>query len=154
MTLLYSHGANVTVRFLDGKRGTLLVSNGVSFRPKGDETYETVALARDAPVVFFNVLRTRGEGFDWAGLGRGDITTGAVDIVLTYPDLGHLASPRIEQPWVSSILGVSDDGATLTVVLGMPVPIETGMRVDFGIYDLDVASKKVTLLLALAGPFG
>src|SRR4051812_29030214 len=130
---LYRRSKNIVIRHLrqGARRHRLeLGSNGPILMPPDDETYETPVLARGVPHLFFNVMWSRDEfrvGATWGRVDRVDLSTGRQDTVFGVPDLEHLAIPGAGS-WVRDLLEASDDGETLTVILGVPVAIEDGSR--------------------------
>lgn len=60
---------------------------------------------------------------------------------------------------VTELLAVSDNGQTLTVVMGVPSlwvenGVTKGTRDNYGVYDLDVATNNLTKLKDMATAFG
>lgn len=149
--LLYNHAANVTVRTLGSN---LVVSNGVTFESTDEASLRAPVVSRTNPYVFFHLMVPKEEGLDWRAVQRGNLVTGDVETILTDYDLGSLASPNIEPPWVVQIIGVAEDGSSLTVVIGVPAPLTDGMKVQFAVYDIDVATKSLKKVMPLMSPFG
>ncbi len=107
---------------------------------------ESLAPSPTTPHVYFNrYLRTYFEGNwggNWDGLYRVDCESLHVECLLS-PSTG----------FISKILGISGDGASLYVVGGAAAPEAGGCRIEYGVAELDLATLEMRPLTALQATF-
>lgn len=161
MMMLYNHSNKIAVDVDDDA----VLANGRKFAVATGETIGAAVVARDTPLLFLNVMvesephRDIG-GKNWARISRIDLSSGTTTTVLSPADLAHLTLPTGTEAHVTRLLSVSPSGDTLTVVMSVPSlvfdanGVRQGSKDNYGIYDMDVATKKFTKLRDLATPFG
>lgn len=98
------------------------------------------------PHVYFNRFLFRdfdgSRGGNWGGLYRVDCESGAVECLLSR-----------SADFISKILGISGDGASLYVVGGAGAPEADGCRFHYGVAELDLETLEMRPLTALRAMF-
>lgn len=78
-------------------------------------SYRSVVTSRRNSAVFFNQWTTRPSGgSDWVAILRYDFETGTLETAFSVDDI----SPGEGRVWVSDLLAIGDDDATLYCVIG------------------------------------
>ena len=126
--------------------------------PDERTSYEFPVAARDAPFAFFNVMTVSDHGSgNWHHVARLHVPTRAIEVVFTLDDLFAVArTPRAWRifPWVSALMRASDDGRMVTCNVGIPEPHPDGSyHMNYSLFDLDVAARKLTRLADLDSPY-
>ncbi|HAB18284.1 MAG TPA: hypothetical protein DCE44_17805 [Verrucomicrobiales bacterium] len=106
----------------------------------------------DLQCAYFSVWSTRhfsyeGVGGDWNSIQRLHLSDYRIEQVVADGEL-VIPSPY-DRSWVSDLLGISADGASLICICGLQR--HTGERVDYFLCYLDVSSSCVTPLTKLEG---
>jgi hypothetical protein len=107
---------------------------------------ESLAPSPTTPHVYFNRFLHRDCDGSWGGnpdgLYRVDCQSGTVECLL---------SPSTN--FISKILGISGDGASLYVVGSSSTPGTDSRRIDYGVSELDLATLEMRPLTALRATF-
>ena len=107
---------------------------------------ESLTPSPTTPHVYFNRFIWKDWDGDWGrnpdGLYRVHCESGAVECLLSR-----------SEGFVSKILGISGDGASLYVVGSSTTPGTDGCRIDYGVAELDLATLEMRPLTALQAMF-
>jgi hypothetical protein len=169
LKLCYSHAAKLVVAEFQRREATRSVSSiyvrdGVTreyqrLAPPDDAlSYQHPFPVRSEPFVYFNVMKVseRGGGA-WLHIARANLVTREVEVVLSMKELD--ATMNVDRSWrigswVSDLQSVSDDGTTITCLLGVPEPQGGGsFHMNYSLFDFDVRDRTMTLLARLDTPF-
>jgi hypothetical protein len=168
--IVFSHATGVVIASYDRHEDRRTISS-LYFRdplstryerlpaPDDRTSFTTPVAVRDAPYVFFNVMRITDDGSsNWLHVARAHLLTRAIEVVLSADEL--LAITNSERawpvhPWVWALMQASDGGTLVTCKVGVPEPQPGGRyQMKYSIFDLNVTTRSLSRLADLADPFG
>ena len=135
---------------LFARRSTEIRYTAIGTPAEGVFYSQPVALPQ-AECAYFSVWRTAdgGAGYDWDSIQRLHLSDYRIEQVVASD--GLVVATPYERSWVSELLGVTADGASLICTCVLQRPTSTGGKMDYVVCYLDLATKQVTPLSKLEG---
>lgn len=134
---------------LFARRSTEIRYTAIGTPAEGISYQQPVALPQSA-CAYFSIWKTSacGIGQDWDSIQRLHLSDYRIEQVVGSGEL--VVAPPYESSWVSELLGVTEDGASLICKCGLMQPTdETGSKAGYFVCYLDLASKQVTPITML-----